>query len=146
MEGAGPSQPGGGVARKAPGTAPGGVRDARRGRPPPPGRAGGLRDPRPGGALAHRAARPGGAGGHGLRPPGAGAGATTELRGALLDQATLIGVLTTRSKLGHMLLAVRCAPVPGQPTASASTATADARRYGSLITCLLYTSPSPRDS
>jgi hypothetical protein len=66
--------------------------------------------------------------------PRAGAWATTELGGALLDQAALIGVLTTLYDLGYPLLAVRCVPAPGQPAASASADTADARREGSLGT------------
>ena len=66
--------------------------------------------------------------------PGAGAAATTELRGALLDQAALVGVLMTLYDLGYPLLAVRCAPAPGGPTARAATDAADARREGSLIT------------
>jgi len=37
-------------------------------------------------------------------------------------------MLTTLSDLGYSLLAVRCAPAPGQPTGGASTDTADARR------------------
>ena len=56
--------------------------------------------------------------------PQDGAGGTTELRGALPDQAALLGVLTSLYDLRLPLLAVACAPAPGQPTASAS---ADAR-------------------
>ena len=60
--------------------------------------------------------------------PRAGDEATTELRGELLDQAALLGVLTTLYDLRLPLLAVACAPAPGQPTAGASADTADARR------------------
>ena len=37
-------------------------------------------------------------------------------------------MLATLSNLGYPLLAVRRVPAPGQPTAGASAATADARR------------------
>ena len=80
----------------------------------------------------HWAARLGGLAITDCDRPGAGAWATTELRGVLLDQAALLGVLTTLYNLGHPLLAVACAPVPGRTTASASTATADTRREPGL--------------
>jgi hypothetical protein len=52
----------------------------------------------------------------------------TELRGELLDQTALLGVLTTLYDLGHSLLAVRCAPAPGQPPAGGATDTTDTGR------------------
>jgi hypothetical protein len=53
--------------------------------------------------------------------PRADDGAMTELRGELLDQAALLGVLTTLYDLGLPLLAVACAPATGRPTAGAGT-------------------------
>jgi len=46
----------------------------------------------------------------GLRIAPAGDGATTELRGALPDQAALLEVLITLFSLGYPLLLVACAP------------------------------------
>jgi hypothetical protein len=43
-------------------------------------------------------------------PPAARDGPTTELRGELLDQAALMGVLTTLYELGLPLLQVTCMP------------------------------------
>ena len=65
----------------------------------------GGRDPRPA-----PAGRPVG----GERPPAGGHEATTELRGALPDQAALMGVLTTPCDLGLPLLSVAGAPA-GRP-------------------------------
>ena len=49
-----------------------------------------------------------------LDPPAGGDAATSELRGELLDQAALLGVLTTLYDLGLPLLSVACAPA-GRP-------------------------------
>jgi hypothetical protein len=61
-------------------------------------------------------------------PAGAGAGepagaATTELRGELLDQAALLGVLTTLYDLRCPLLSVAC--TPARPAASSGDVAAE---------------------